>query len=75
MGKVWVPTLHRAEKAYKAYAAALAKAVRELKARWEKRTGKRLRYALNNARRRNARARPKAEVRRKRGGPGSTLLR
>ena len=73
MGKVWVPTLHRAEKAYKAYTANLAKVVRELKARWEKRKGKRLRYALNNARRRNARAKPKADDRRKR-GPGKPPL-
>ena len=73
MAKVWIPTFHRAEKAYKGYRARLANAVRNLKARWENREGKRLRYALNNARRLNARAKPKAEARRKR-GPGKYPL-
>ena len=68
-----MPTIRRADQAYKAYRAALAKAVRELKAMWEKRKGKKLRYALNNARRRNARAKPKADERRKR-GPGKHPL-
>ena len=73
MAKVRLPSVGRAEKAYKDYRADVAKAVRDLKARWEKRKGKRLRYALNNARRRNARAKPKAEARRKR-GPGKNPL-
>ena len=68
-----MPTFHRAEKAYKNYRESLAKAFRELRARWEKRKGKRLRYALNNARRRNAPAKPKAEDRRM-AGPGRPRL-
>ena len=40
MARVWMPTFHRAEKAYKAYRADLANAVRELKAKWEKRKAK-----------------------------------
>ena len=68
-----MPTFHSAAETYNGYRADLAKAVRELKARWEKRKGKRLRYALNNARRRNARAKPKADERRKR-GPGKPPL-
>ena len=73
MAKLYMPQVGRAEKAYKNYRESLAKAIRELRARWEKRKGKRLRYALNNARRRNARAKPKAEARRKR-GPGKYPL-
>ena len=73
MAKMRIPSVGRADEAYKAYRAHLAKAVRELKARWEKRKGRKLRYALNNALRRAGRARPKVDDRRKR-GPGKYPL-
>ncbi len=74
MAKMRIPSVGRAEKAYKNYRESLAKAIRELRARWEKRKGKRLRYALNNARRRAARGKANIEARRKRRpGPRSGL--
>ena len=74
MVKMWMPQVGRAEKAYMNYRESLAKAIRELRARWEKRKGKRLRYALNNARRRAARGIANIEARRKRRpGPKSGL--
>ena len=73
MAKMRIPSVGRADKAYKAYRVGLAKAIWELRARWEKRKGKRLRYALSNARRRYARAEPKAEDRCKK-GPGRPRL-
>ena len=73
MAKMRIPSVGRAEKAYKNYREGLAKAIRELRARWENRKGNRLRYALNNARRRNALAKPKADDRRKK-GPGRPRL-
>ena len=69
MAKVRIPVFSRADIAYKNYRARLAEAVRALKAKWKNREGKRLRYALNNARRRAGRAKSKADDRRKR-GPG-----
>ena len=73
MARLHKPAFDRADKAYKAYRARLAKAVRELKARWEKREGKRLRYAVNNSRRRAVRVETKLRERRKK-GPGRPSL-